>query len=536
MKGAVFVTRRNHTMSETCIIAIDHGTSGVKTALATTRGEIVDFEVEKSELIFTPDGGVEQDAEQWWEALVRTVRRIVGKSAVPAESIEAVCCSSTFSSTVAVDENAKPLMNALTWMDARGAPYVADKVKGLINIEGYAITKLLRWLPRAGGGPGLSGKDDIGHVLLVKNKFPDIYAKTHKFLGSKDYLNARLTGQFAASYDSISLFWITDNRDINNIHYDNSLIRGLGVDASKFPPLKKSTDILGTITTEFAAATGLKPETKVVIGAADLQSACVGSGAVRDFEAHIYIGTSSWILCHVPFKKTDPFHIIAALPSAIPGRYFCANEQEIAGRTLDFLVNNLLYHKNELRKDEPPEDVFEKLDAIAARVPAGSHGVIYTPWLNGEKTPVENHTLRAGFHNMSLTTNMDHLIRAMMEGVAYNSRWVLGYVEKFVKNKLDPINIIGGGALSDAWCQIYADVLGRTIRRVKNPIQSNARGAAYIAAAALGYISFDDITDLIQYSGKFEPNTAARKVYDELFNEFLRIYKNNKAMYRRLNV
>ena len=521
-------------MPDTYIIAIDHGTSGVKTALATTRGEIIDFEVEKSDLIFTPDGGVEQDAEQWWDALVRTVRRIVEKGAAPADRIEAVCCSSTFSSTVAVDVSARPIMNALTWMDARGAPYVAAKVKGLINIEGYALTKLLRWLPRAGGGPGLSGKDDIGHVLLVKNKFPDIYLKAHKFLGSKDYLNARLTGKFAASYDSIALFWITDNRNINNVRYDNGLIRGLGVDADKFPPLMKSTDVLGTITKEFADATGLRPETKVITGAADLQSACVGSGAVRDFDAHIYIGTSSWILCHVPFKKTDPFHIIAALPSAIPGRYFCANEQEIAGRTLDFLINNLLYHKNELRKEDPPEDVFEKIDAIAARAPAGSGGVIYTPWLNGEKTPVENHTLRGGFHNMSLTTNMDHMIRAMLEGVAYNSRWVLGYVEKFVKQKLDPINIIGGGALSDAWCQIYADVLGRTISRVKNPIQSNARGAAFIAAVALGHIKFDDIPNLIQFSGVFEPNSDHKGIYDTLFSEFLQIYKKNKSIYRRL--
>lgn len=521
--------------TEKYILAIDHGTSGAKAALATVRGEILGFESEKTPLHFTPDGGVEQNPHEWWAAVIAACRRLVAQNLVPAADIEAVCCSSTFSSTVAVGGDGQPLMNALTWLDARGANYVRRVMKGLVNIQGYSLTNVARWLSRAGGAPALSGKDDMGHVLLVKNRFPEIYSDARAFLGSKDYLNLRFSGKLAASQDSVTLFWVTDNRDINNVKYDAGLIRALKIDGAKLPPLMRSTDVLGPILPEVADEIGLSRDVKIIIGSADLQSACVGSGAVRDFEGHVYIGTSSWVLCHVPFKKTDMFHMIAALPSAIPGRYFCANEQDVAGGNITFLIDNLLYKKNELRDETPPADVYKRLEALVSSVPPGSNGVLYTPWLNGEKSPVEDHTVRGGFHNLSLTSSIDDMIRAVHEGVAYNSRWVLGHVEKFIGRKMEPLNIIGGGANSGAWCQIFADVLGRTIRRVKDPVQANARGAAFIASVALGHISFGDIPNLIQYSGTFEPNRNNSIVYDKLFSEFLEIYKNNKNMYRRLN-
>jgi xylulokinase len=127
------------------------------------------------------------------------------------------------------------------------------------------------------------------------------------------------------------------------------------------------------------------------------------------------------------------------------------------------------------------------------------------------------------------------LIRAVFEGVAYNSRWLLGVVEQFVKRRMDPLNMIGGGAQSDIWCQIYADVMDRTVQQVYDPIQANARGAAFIAAVGLGYITFDDVPKLIKISKVFHPNPENRSTYDELYMEFLNIYKTNKPLYSRLN-
>lgn len=507
----------------------------MKAAIFSTHGELVTHDFEKTSLQLLPDGGVEQDPDEWWRAIVNTSRRAIAKGLVPVEDIAAVGCSSTFSSTVAVGADGRPLMNSLTWMDSRGAECLQNLMRGWVNINGYSLSNILAWIPKAGGAPALSGKDDIGHLLYIKHYHPDTYEKARFFLGSKDYLNSRLSGKFAASYDSVMLFWVTDIRDINDVHYDDGLIGRLKIDRGKFPPLRSSIDILGTITPEFVRETGLKEDVKVIVGSPDLQSACIGSGAVRDYEGHVYIGTSSWILCHVPFKKTDIFHIIASLPSAIPGRYFCANEQDAAGGCLSFLVDNFIFHRSKLQDSAPPPDAYQRLDDVAGRVPAGSQGVIFTPWLNGEKTPVEDPYLRAGFHNISLTTTMDCFIRAVMEGVAFNSRWILQYVDKFVKRRLDPLNIIGGGARSQTWCQVYADILGRTIRLVKDPALANARGAAFIASVALGHISFDDIPGIIRFSKTFEPNPQNKRLYDELFKEFIQIYRKNRSIYRRLN-
>jgi len=522
-------------MSKKYILAIDHGTSGIKAAIISTHGEVVDFEFKATPIYFLPRGGAEQDPQDWWNALVHTSRILVQRGAVPAGDIVALCVSSTFSSTVAVDKNGMHLMNSLTWMDSRGAPYVQKLMRGFPNIEGYSARNLLRWIPRTAGGPGLSGKDDIAHVLLTKHEFPDVYEKTYLFLPSKDYLNLRLTGSFAASYDSMHLFWVTNIKDIDNPYYDDELIRVLGIKRDKLPPLKRSIDVLGQITAEFAALTGLNKDVKVVMGSADHQAALIGSGAVRDYEGHIYIGTSSWVQCVVPFKKTDLLHQIASLPSAIPCRFQSVNEQDIAGGCLNFFFDNILYFQKKLVSQSPSDNPFGDLDQIAAEVPAGSNNLIFTPWLNGERTPVDDTSIRAGFYNISNTTTINDLSRSMLEGVAYNTRWSFGYVEKFVGRKLNPLNIVGGGGKSALWCQIFADVLDRQIRQVKDPMQANARGAAFIAAVGLGEITFDDIPNLIQYESTFSPNPENREIYNRLFKEFLHIYKNNKAMYRRLN-
>lgn len=516
------------------ILAIDHGTSGIKAAIVTVSGQVLDYEYERTAIQFLPGGGAEQDPADWWWALVKAASRLVDRGAVSPDTIAAMAVSSTFSTTVAVDKNGDPLMNALTWMDSRGAPYVKKIVSGFPSIDGYGLFRIMRWIPKTGGGPTLSGKDDIAHVLLIKNEFPDVYRRTHMFLPSKDYLNLRLTGKFAASYDSMQLFWVSDIRDIRKIRYDEKLLALLDLDPAKLPPMAPSTDILGTVCKEAAAAIGISENVQVVLSSPDHQTACIGSGAVDDFAGHLYVGTSSWIQAVIPFKRTDVLHSIASFPTAIPGKYQSVNEQDMAGGCLSHLFENILFYDNALRS-ERPVDPYSHIDAIAGKVPPGSRNLIYLPWLNGERTPVDDTTLRGGFFNMSKTTTQDHLIRAVMEGVAYNTRWSLKYVERFIGRKLDPIHFIGGGAQSEVWCGIFADVLSREIRQVENPRQANARGAAFIAAVGLGHITFDDIPRLTRIQKTFHPHADNCKTYDRLYDVFMRLYRKTKPIYRRLN-
>lgn len=517
------------------ILAIDLGTSGPKVALISTRGEVVDWEFEKTSLHLLPNGGVEQSPDDWWAAIKKASQRLIGKKLVEVDDIAAISCTGQWSGTVAVDAAGQHLANAIIWMDARGLPYVKQILNGFLKIEGYDIRKALQWLRLTGGLPAHSGKDSIAHILFVKNELPEVYKNTYKFLEPKDYLNMRLSGQFAASFDSIALHWVTDNRNISDVRYSPRLLRLAGLDPAKLPDMRQAIDVLGPIKPAVARELGLREDVRIIVGTPDVQSAAIGSGAVRDYEAHLYIGTSSWLTCHVPYKKTDLFHKMASLPSAIPGRYFVANEQETAGACLTFLKDNILFPKDPFAQKAETQNGYEMLDRIAESVAAGSQRVIVAPWLNGERTPVEDASIRGGIHNLSLRTTRDHLVRATFEGVAYNSRWLLGYVEKFVKRQFETINMIGGGAHSDVWCQIHADVLDRTIAQVKDPIQANVRGAAFLASVALGSLSFDDIPERVEIANTFRPNPDHRQIYDELFEEFVHIYKSNRRIYARLN-
>lgn len=516
------------------ILAIDHGTSGMKTAIVSVAGSVVDFAFQSTSIYFSAGGGAEQDPDEWWRALVASAQQLMERQRHLADDIVAISVTSTFSTTVAVDKSGLPLMNAITWMDSRGAPYVKQIMGGWPRIEGYNIFKILAWIPKTGGGPTLSGKDDVAHILFIKNRHPDIYENTYMFLPSKDYLNMKLTGRFLASFDSVQLFWMTDTRDVCDIRYEDGLIRKLGIEKDKLPPLAHSTDIIGSVLPSIAEQLGLRPDVKVVTGSPDHQTACIGSGAVRDFDGHIYVGTSGWVQCVIPFKKTDVFHSIASFPTAIPGKYQSVNEQDLAGGCLSFLIDNIIYHQNSLFGTRP-EDPYSFIDSIVQSVPAGSRGLIFLPWLNGERTPVDDTTLRGGFYNISKTTTQDDFIRAVLEGVAYNTRWSLKYVERFIGRRLEALNIVGGGAISDAWCQIFADVLNRDIRQVRQPRQANARGAAFIASVGLGYLAFDDIPARIAVKCTYHPDKRHKDLYDKCYKAFISIYRKNRRVFRYLN-
>jgi len=474
---------------------------------------------------------------------------MMARGKVSKDDIVGICNTSQWSGTIPMDKDGNHLMNCIIWMDTRGAEQINRFHKSILQVSGYSALKILKWLKITGGGPTLSGKDPIAHIMWLKEKHPDIYNNTYKFLEPQDYINFRLTGKIATSEATAHLHWLTDIRDVDNIKYSEKLIKKIKIDGNKLPEIKKVTDILGHLKPDVANELGLNPDTPVILGAPDLHSATIGSGAVKDYEAHFCIGTSDWLLTHVPYKKTSIVTQVASAPSGIPGRYFTINEQEIAGGALSYLRDNILYHKDELLAEADVPDVYKIFDQIVARTPPGANNLIFTPWLVGERCPVDDHAVRGGIYNISLDTTREHLIRAVFEGVAFNVKWLLTAVEKFISKwvkkekpeqiedgKIIPeLTIIGGGANSKVWCQIFADVMDRRIKQIKDPIRVNAQGAAFMASVALGYLEWDDIPDIIEYAKVFEPNPENREIYDNLFQEYKNIYKSMGKIYKRLN-
>ncbi len=262
--------------------------------------------------------------------------------------------------------------------------------------------------------------------------------------------------------------------------------------------------------------------------------AAIGAGAIGPDRGYFSIGTTAWLSSHISKKKTDIRYQLATMPSALPGRWMVVAEQGAAGRCLEFVKDNILYGSGP-GDPPPPEDAFEVLERRAAEAPAGSDGLIFTPWINGVQAPGEDTFTRSAFFNQSLRTTRAHYARAAMEGVSFNLRWLRDHVERFAKQRFEQLNFIGGAAQSAVWCQILADVLGREVRPVANPRFANAVGAAMSAFVALGRIEPEEIPATIELGATYSPERAAADLYDRHFARFMELYRRNRRIYRRLN-
>ncbi|HQF62407.1 MAG TPA: FGGY family carbohydrate kinase [Anaerolineaceae bacterium] len=303
------------------ILSIDLGTSGMKVALITIHGKVIGWDSEPIQLYLTPDGGAEQSPDEWWGAFITAAQRLIGRGLAAPSRIKAVCCSTQGEGTIPVNRAGKALMNCVLWMDMRGAANLRQQFGGVIKVSGLGAQHVLRWIGLTGGMPSATGKDPAAHMLLIRDRYPEVYAQTYKFLNVLDFLNLQLTGRFTATVDSILTSWVTDNRNPDNIHYDSGLVRSCGVAGDKLPEIVPCTAVLGPLVPSVAAQLGLSSEVKVVAGAIDNTAAAIGAGAIEDYIPHLYIGTSSWLAAHVPYKKTDVFASLASVPCAVPGRY-----------------------------------------------------------------------------------------------------------------------------------------------------------------------------------------------------------------------
>ncbi|HXY32683.1 MAG TPA: FGGY-family carbohydrate kinase [Planctomycetaceae bacterium] len=517
------------------ILAVDLGSGGPKVAVVTERGEILSHARRSVSTLFVDDGGAEQNPHEWWRAVDQAVATALSHPQVDRSGIVAVSCTGQWSVIAPIDASGQPLMNAIHWMDSRGAPDTAALTDGLIKIDGYGLRRLLRWIQITGAVPTHSGADSLAHILYLKRAHPDIYARTHRLLEPMDYLNLRLTGRFSASYATIFPYLLTDNRDVTRVHYHDGLLRLAGVDRAKLPDLVPVDDVLGTLLPEIAAAWQLPPTTRVVCGTTDNQTAALGAGSIDDAVGYISVGTTSWLSCHIPFKKANLLRAIATMPSAIPGRNIVVAEQGAAGRCLEAVVERLLCADRNWSDESERGNVYTRLFQEAAAVPAGCDGLLFLPWLNGSGPPAADGHVRGGFINQTLRTGRAEAVRAVMEGIAFNLGWLLPHVENFVGRRFDSLRLVGGAAESDLWCQIFADILDRPIQRIASPRLATVRGAALHALMSLGIRRRDEISSLVPISGVFEPDPRNRKTYRELSSAFVKCYKRTRGLFALLN-
>ena len=521
-------------MDEKYIIAHDLGTSGDKAVLVSVTGEIIDS-VRQDYPIYHPEPDyAEQDPEDLWRAVCTTTRAVLQKTGISADRIAGLTFSSQMQGLIPVDGSGSPLRRCITWLDGRSAEIVRQTLWTPPRVSGYNIFKLLRFLYITGGSPGHTGKDQIGKLLWLRHHEPEIFARAEKFLDVKDMIIFRLTGSMITSVDVAVIWWLLDTRNNRN-EWHPGLCKLAGISPEQLAEVRESAAIAGRVSAEAAAAVGLPEGTPVINGAGDLSSAALGSGAIDDGELHICIGTSSWVAGHFRQRKVDITHYAGCIGSTNPKEFYLAMaHQETAGVCLDWLKRT--FFGQEHSGDEETESaLYHKLSELAQQAPAGCEGLIFLPWMFGERCPVDDDYIRAGFVNLGLNHGRSHLVRAVFEGVALNTRWALQTLEKLY-HPVEELRMIGGGANSDLWCQIMADVTNRNIHRVQAPQQAGARAVALLASMALGYInSWQEIGERIKIERTFYPQPENRELYDRRFSAFTAFYKQNKKWFAGLN-
>ncbi len=522
-------------MPEKYILSHDIGTSASKAVLITIHGDIIDDAKQEYPLYHPRPEYAEQDPLDWWEAVCASTRSVLKKTGIDPKDVVGITFSSQGMNLIPVAKDGTPLRHAMSWLDVRSADIIRKKLWTPPRIMGYNIFRLLRFLIITGGAPGHTGKDQIGKVLWLQHHEPEVISKTHKFIDAKDFIIHRFTGSMVTSVDLAYIWWLLDTRKNRN-QWHRKLCRLVGVTPEKLCEIRESAAIVGKITTRAAGKTGLLPGTPIINGAGDVSAAALGSGAIDEGELHINLGTSGWVAGHFTKRKLDIPHYTGCIGSAYPEKYYLGiAHQETAGLCLEWLKNKVLYHQEQLKKESHVTEIYQTLDQLAEKADPGAGGLMFTPWLYGERCPLDDDYIRAGLFNIGLNHSRQHIVRAIFEGVAFNTRWAMETLENLY-SRVPQLNIIGGGARSDIWCQIIADVTNRIINRMADPQQAGARGIALLASMTLGYIdSFHHIKRYIKIDRRFTPNPHNRRLYDKLFKEFKNLYRQNKKWYARMN-
>ena len=531
-------------MSKKYVISYDIGTTGVKTCLFEIDSAItlISAAMEGYKLYIMPDGGAEQDPDEWWSAICSTTKTVFSKCDIKPEQIEGISFCSQMQGLVLVDKDGVPVHRAFSYMDQRAKKQLKEGIAYGFKIAGANITKLIPSLLIT-GAVALSVKDPVWKYQWVRENEPENFKRVYKWLDVKEYIISRMTDRFVMTRDSAFATLLYDIRK-GHEGWSKKICEILNVNPDHLAEIVECTDKVGGLTAKAAQELGLKPGTAVFGGGGDASLIGVGAGSVELGETHIYSGTSGWVSTVVDKSIVDTSAMIAAVLGAQKDRFNYFAELETAGKCLEWVKDHLALDEigiflQKTHVAESPETVYtnlyDYLSKVIDEIPAGSSGVIFTPWLHGNRCPFEDPNARGMFFNVSLDVGKTELIRSVIEGVCFHLRWFLETEDKKIQTS-SVVRFVGGGALSDVTCQILADITGRTVETVDSPQNVGAVGAAVIMAVGLGVL--DDISHakkLIPAKKTFVPNAKNKDVYDRNFAVYKTLYKNNKEAFKALN-
>jgi xylulokinase len=502
------------------ILAHDLGTTGNKATLFDDEARLVASAFSGYETAHPQPTWAEQNPEDWWRAVINATRGLLSKSSVAPQDIAVIAFSGQMMGCLPVDAAGNPLRPCIIWADQRAVAQAArlDELVGEERV--YRIT-----------GHRISPTYSASKIAWVRDNETDVFARAHKFMHVKDYIAYRMTGAFT-----------TDRSDAGgmNLYYlergtwSDEILKAIDLDPRLLPEIHNSTDVIGELTKQAAEQLGLATGTPVVIGGGDGASAAVGAGAVTEGPAYNYIGSSSWISFAAPHPIYDPGRRIFNWAHMVPDMFAPCGTMQAAGGSYQWLRRQVCCIEGR-EADETGEDVYEIMNHLAAQSIPGAHGLLFLPYLQGERSPHWNPKARGGFVGLQVTHTRADLIRATLEGISMNLRTIL---QSFLdaNARIDEVILIGGGAKGELWRQILADVFGRPTLRPRLLDEATSLGAAVAGGVGVGlFHDFSIVRQRLEIVDRHTPNPEAQAVYDQLYPIFLKAYDTLVPVFDQLH-
>jgi xylulokinase len=492
------------------ILAHDLGTTGDKATLFSSEGNLISSAFTEYETFYPEIGWAEQNPDDYWKALCSSTKALIEKTKKSPGDIAVVTFSGQMMAALPVDDEGRSLRNSIIWADMRSTRQAREIAQRVEADRVYELT-----------GHRLSASYSAAKIKWIRENEPEIYKKTYKFIHAKDYLVAKLTGRICSDYSDASGMNLLD---ITSLKWSAELLEAAGIDRNKLPDVFESTQVVGKVGREAASQSGLRQGTPVVLGGGDGACATCGAGVVSEGDAYIYLGTSTWMGLATEKPLVDPQKRTFTFCHFRKGLYMPAGTMQAGGGSFKWF-KDVLGDSEIQTASRTKVDVYELLSQKAQKVPCGADGLLFLPYLMGERSPLWNPKARACFIGLSMLHSKAHMTRSVLEGVAYNMKIIeLAFEEQGVKP--EKIRMIGGGAKSQFWMRIFADVMEKPFIRLNFIEEATSVGAAIAGGVGAGFFSsINDAGGFVKIEKEVQPDRRNFLVYRRYYDIFKKSYE-----------
>ncbi|HSL14993.1 MAG TPA: FGGY family carbohydrate kinase [Actinomycetota bacterium] len=504
-------------MSGPYVIGCDVGSQGTNCALYSADGTLVASSYKPYDLSFPFPGAAEQDPDLWPEAVVTGVRDLLTHVPEGPSAVRGLSFGSQLDGMVVCGADGRALRPAMIWMDRRAEEQAAAVAEVMPPEDFYARV-----------GANLDSSHAVFKALWVRDNEPDVYADAKHLMPPGSFVLWKTTGVLAVDYSNASSLALLDPR---TRAWSEDVLDACGIDVAMLPELGAGTQPVGTIASGFASATGLDPSTVVAIGCGDEMAATLGAGVFSPGEVCDVVGTAEPVCAASAEPREDPSMLVECHPHADPSTWLLENPGFVSGGSLRWWRDQFAPIERGAEA-EGLGDAYDLLSREAARVPAGSDGVVFLPCLQGAMAPEWNGAARGVFYGLTLAHTRAHMTRAILEGSAYALRDILEAM-KAAGLDVRRLTIVGGGAKGELWRQIKADVTGLPVR-VPESVETTATGAAILAAVASGgHRTIDDaVRAFVAYRpNEHQPDPERQQAYDETYTLYREVYHALKPVF-----